>query len=151
MDILFSHKEDFVMHYLLDFWNWSGLTPEKYAKDGMPAGLSEFEYPMFDRLLNVTKQLIHKPRNTRKELMDILTVMALDNETEDVLDYLVQHCPESKAKILVDVGMHHPLPNARWQLAEFLYRRRVDDFTTFLQRFPMLTASSICPMRTLKH
>ena len=66
--------------------------------------------------------------------MDILTVMALDNETEDVLDYLVQHCPESKAKILVDVGMHHLLPNARWQLAEFLYRRRVDDFTTFLQR-----------------
>lgn len=111
---------------LENFWEWAGISPEEYARNGMDyrSEKQEFYYPQFEQLLAYTEEIIAKKYPTNEEIEDLLTIMALDNETENVLNILEEKLTEDSLICVIETGLYHLQPNARWQLSELIYRRR---------------------------
>ncbi|MGM9681158.1 MAG: hypothetical protein ACI3XR_06595 [Eubacteriales bacterium] len=118
---------------LKDFWEWANLSPEQYAQQNSNL-IDEFYYPQFDELLNYAKSIIDKEVCSRQEIEDVLMIMAIDNETEDVLDYLAVHCDDKKLEQYVNLGVSNIQPNVRWQIGELLYRRRPLNYLEYLRQ-----------------
>lgn len=57
----------------------------------------------------------------------MLTVMALDNESEIVLDDIVSYASNELVHRIVDRGVSHMQHEARWQIAEILLRRKPEN------------------------
>ena len=108
-----------------DFWNWANVTPEQYAEQGidLTSDKVEFYYPKFEELLSYAEEIICQKSISDEEMDDLLTIMALDNETENILDYAADHLQEKHLVLFIEKGVQHFQPNARWQIAEFIYRR----------------------------
>jgi len=124
-----------MLQSLQDFWAWAEITPEEYAKNGIDL-LSEkapFNYPNFDFLIEYCCESIQKDFLTDKEIDDILTIMALDNETQDVLDMLEKKLPQQFEQRLIHIGLKHLQHEARWQLAELIYRRQPEGYEKYLR------------------
>ena len=119
---------------LKSFWDWAGLTAEAYAKNGL--GIQnekvEFFYPQFEQMLKYAYEILQKETLSIEEIEDILTILALDNEGERILDYLNEHVDIKTIQQIVEVGLNHLQPNARWQLAELLYRRKPQNYKEYL-------------------
>ena len=83
---------------LTDFWKWANLTPEDYAREGIPltSEKAPFNYPLYDNLITYAERLLQNHNLTEAELSDFLTIMALDSENEDILDDAVSHATESQ-------------------------------------------------------
>ena len=65
----------------------------------------------------------------------LLTMMALDDETEDVLDCLTAQGDELLISVLTHAGLHSIFPQARWQCAELLGRRSIPDGMALLRQY----------------
>ena len=123
------------MNYINDFWVWAGMSPVEYSKNGFNHEQRfEDEYPNFDKMINYAKNLIGDTDITAKKLDDILTIMAIDHESEEILDYVVQNYPSEKLVCLIELGIEHIQPNARWQIGELIYRRKPIDYMLYLER-----------------
>ena len=120
---------------LIDFWKWANITPEDYANRGIPltSDKAPFNYPLYDKLIAYAEQLLQNKNLTREELSDFLTIMALDNETEDILDYATDNATESQLQQILQYGMNFSQSEARWQLAELAYRRRPRGYLEYLR------------------
>ena len=126
----------FIMCTILeDFWRWSGITPDMYEDQGFTilAPKCEFDYPGFDNLLNYAKKIFVDASSSRESLYDALTIMALDNENEEILDFVECTCTDTIVNLLVDIGVGHLQHEARWQIAELLYRRKPYGYMQKLQ------------------
>ena len=123
------------MKLLDDFWMWLEMSPEQYSEIGVDLKSSkcEFHYPKFEELLCYVRRVACQKVISNDEIEDILTIMALDNETEDVLDFLVDNLPDCHMNALIEKGLHHLQWEARWQLAELIYRRRFVNCEHYLQ------------------
>lgn len=110
---------------IYDFWTWAGISPETYASGLMIQPIDEYMYPRWDELISATNAAINRQIIESQTIDDILTVMALDNENEDVLDYL-STCNTSEVFIqtLESAGILHMQHHARWQIAVLLSRRK---------------------------
>lgn len=119
---------------LIDFWKWADITPEDYANRGIPltSDKAPFNYPLYDKLIAYAEQLLQNKNLTREELSDFLTIMALDNETEDILDYATDNATEAQLQQILQYGMNFSQPEARWQLTELAYRRRSREYLDYL-------------------
>lgn len=123
------------MNYILSkFWQWAEITPKEYATNGIPltSEKAPFNYPLFDQLVGYAKQLLMHKELTKEELSDFLTIMALDNETEDVLDFATDNATESQIQQILQFGVKFPQFEARWQLAELAYRRKPNRYLEYL-------------------
>ena len=120
---------------LMGFWKWANITPEEYAIKGIPltSEKAPFNYPLYDKLITYAERLLQNKNLTEEELSDFLTIMALDNENEDVLDYAVAHATESQLEQILPYGMIFLQFEARWQLAELAYRRKPKGYLKYLQ------------------
>lgn len=120
---------------LIDFWKWADITPEDYAIRGIPliSDKAPFNYPLYDKLIAYAEQLLQNKNLTREELSDFLTIMALDNETEDILDYATDKATESQLQQILRYGVNFSQFEARWQLAELAYRRRPKGYLKYLR------------------
>lgn len=110
---------------LASFWEWIQMTPQLYAIESMrQPDLEEYMFPLWDEMYYKTVELIDS--NTMdKDAMDfILTAMALDNETEDILNYITENASTPFISGLISLGVDHMQPNARWQCAELIRRRK---------------------------
>ena len=123
------------MQLLYDFWQWAGVTPEEYDKNGLYnlTGKEEFDYPHYDLLIDSAKRLINKNIVTNEDIDVFLTVMALDNEAEELLDYIVSNISSIRAKEVVVRGMQHIQSQARWQVAEIAYRLKIEGYLDYLR------------------
>ena len=65
---------------------------------------------------------------------DLLTIMALDNENEDILDYAVDNINLANLDYFVHKGVVHLQPHARWQVAEFIRRKNLVCFQDYLEK-----------------
>ena len=65
----------------------------------------------------------------------LLTMMALDDETEDVLDYLTAQGSPLLIVSLTYIGLHSIFPQARWQCAELIGRRSIPDRVALLRQY----------------
>ncbi len=119
---------------LMDFWKWANITPEEYAIKGIPLTdeKAPFNYPLYDKLITYAERLLQNKKLTEEELSDFLTIMALDNETEDILDYATDNATEAQLQQILQYGMNFSQPEARWQLAELAYRRRPREYLDYL-------------------
>lgn len=122
-------------HELENFWAWAGMTPEEYAgKDGFDGGLvTEFDYSHFEECLNAAKDAIRKPILSEEDIDGVLTVLALDNENEEVLDEMTDAVNPALVLPLCEAGVRHRQAEARWQIAEWIYRVRPSGYRSYLR------------------
>lgn len=116
--------------YISGFWEWANISPAQYAQHGLSR--EEGDYPHFKELTDYAERIINSDQYTAQEIEEVLLIMALDNEDEDILDYLTAHCSEDKLEQVVMQGMMSIQPNARWQIAELIYRRTPAHFKEYL-------------------
>ena len=124
------------MYFLLkQFWEWLPIPYEEYATNGTPQlhGSYEDEFPFFSELLSYAELIVEKEFVGDEYIDDLLTIMALDNETEYVLDLIETDSSNYQFQHIVSSGITHPLYNARWQLAELIYRRQPMQYDFYLQ------------------
>ena len=101
------------------------MTPQTYAVESMKQpDLEEYMFPLWDSVYQTTVDLINSRSTDREDMDSILTAMAIDNETEDILGYISENGCELFIEKLVEAGAGHLQPNARWQCAELIRRRR---------------------------
>lgn len=119
---------------LTKFWRWHQITPEKYAQKGMNQNIGEFEdaFPEFDVLLKTAFSIVDYNINESADIYDLLTVLAIDNEAETVLEYIEENSSDEQLKTIVEIGIYHLQPQARWQVAELVYRRRPNGYLEYL-------------------
>ena len=123
------------MHdFLKDFWKWANKSPEEYGKSGMNQNKGEFEddFPLFENLITYAKTIVDNNEIEPNLIDDLLNIMALDNESENILDYIEDKSSDEQLKVIVKLGLLHLQYNARWQLAELLYRRRPENWKIHL-------------------
>ena len=118
------------MNYVNDFWSWAGVSSTEYSESGMQNGehVYEDEYPLFDDMIDYAKGLIATPDIDMLAIEDVLIILALDHESEELLDYMVKYCPACNISRIVDLGVKHIQPGTRWQIAELIYRRKLFDY-----------------------
>lgn len=110
---------------LSEFWDWAQISFEEYCADESCFytkyrwEVEEFHFPKWDELLHCTEQQILE--NCINE--DVLTVLALDNEREEILDFIADSATDFQIEELAKKALSFPLWNARWQVAEILKRR----------------------------
>lgn len=120
---------------LKNFWDWSETNIQSYVQIGWVKDLEPFEYPSWSELIEETKLAILKLVNgiSNSEIHnDILTVMALDNESEEILDYLTT-LNIDLLKVVIEAGIEHQLYEARWQIAELLGRKEEEIWSPYLE------------------
>ena len=121
---------------LMQFWKWLGKTPEEYASTGMEGCVyqDEDEFSEFSALINGAMKIVDREFVDDDNIDNLLTVMALDNESECVLDYIEENASLKQIKKIFARGVCHPQPNARWQVAELIYRKSPRFHKYLLQR-----------------
>ena len=124
---------------LKQFWKWSKKTPEEYAVNGMDQNKGEFEddFPLFEDLLSYSKEIVNNNILDCFRIDELITIMALDNESESVLDYIEDNSSEEQLQMIIEQGVSHVHSNARWQISELLYRRRPKNYQDYLFKLSM--------------
>lgn len=121
---------------LQEFYLWAGKTPEEYNEQGFNQNKGEFEedFPRFYVLTDKAKQAIDENVTDEDVLRDVLTVMGLDNESENLLEYIEEHSTEEQLSLLIKQGLLHADSNVRWQTALLLSRRKPQGFERELRK-----------------
>ena len=120
--------------YLEQFWKWSNRTFDEYARIGMNQNKGEYEdqFPLFDEMIAYARTVVDNVVTDDSDLDDLLTIMALDNEAETVLDYVEGNSTADQFDKIIALGLKHVQPHARWQIAELLYRRKPKNYMELL-------------------
>lgn len=106
---------------LCEFWAWLGISRQEYLRRSVSVEFEEYMFPKWSFLINETFHAIS--REDMCIIPSIMEVMALDNESENVLDYLSENATSS---FLDNIYMRLPecsFHHARWQGAELIQRR----------------------------
>ena len=129
MDTQFFHENNAsneAVSILQGFWNWLGMTPEEYACKGpdLLNSKAEFNFPDFDRFYCCCVDIFDNDRISLEDINNILIMMALDNETEDILDLCCDKLPDQYVDVFITMGIQSIQFHTRWQIAEFIRRRK---------------------------
>lgn len=130
-------KEYLLPSILNSFWNWIHLTPQAYAvisRKQEAQELEEYMFPFWQTMISETINLINESPTSEMAIDSILTVMAIDNETEDILDYIAQNGSKPFICRLIETGVVHLQPHARWQCAELVRRCKPANGDTILSK-----------------
>ena len=121
---------------LNDFWSWLNISPEEYAVHDIEYTNDhmEFDYPKFEMLKKMAFKIIDSDIMDDDQIYDVLTVMAIDNEEECVLDYIEENSSSEQLQRIVAIGVSHMQPNTRWQVAELVFRRCPKNYIDFLRQ-----------------
>ena len=119
-----------------EFWEWAQISPEEYAKDGidLESDKVEFYYPKLGELLKYEETIIHQSEISDAEMDDLLIIMALDNETENVLHRAIDDLMEKHVERFAELGSTHFQPNVRWQTTEFIFHRKPCKIKSYLSK-----------------
>ena len=107
------------------FWKWIGLSPDEYAVYSEKMDLEEYMFPLWEELISNAKDIVDKQQDGRLSLSCVLTVLAFDNEDEELLEYIVNNGNDAFTCQLVILGSQFYLAHARWQCAEIIRRRNL--------------------------
>lgn len=112
--------EDVILSPILDrFFHWLDIFPEDYAR--REDTLEEFMFPQWDVLISAAEAVI--AQESSESANELWTAIALDNEQENLLDYLSDHASDDYLDRLILFAPAHPQHHARWQAAELIRRR----------------------------
>lgn len=105
-----------------DFWNWAKISSKEYSERSYGNKIEEFFYPRWDELIKYAKNIVDN-QNTSDEMIDsLLTIMAIDNEREELLDFISNYANNSYIYQLIKRGATHVQPQARYQIVELIKR-----------------------------
>ena len=137
------------MKGLLDqFWTWFGTTPEIYAQTGVGNNVSviylegrgdityhaeECDFLYFEELICGAKKIIDENIMDDVAIDQLLTIMALDNGAELVREYIEDKSTHEQFEKIIHKGIYHMQSEARWQIAELIYRKRPEGYIEYLQ------------------
>ena len=128
------------------FWSWLGKSKEEYAQNGVDQRIIyEDDFPFFEELIDYSRDIVDFDVLSTEEIECLLTIMALDNEAEYVLEYIEMHSSEKQLDLLIEFGINCTYYQARWQIAELLYRRKPSKYLeklTFLSHDSNFVVSS---------
>ena len=90
------------------FWKWFGKTPEEHATCDIEYiyGNMEYDYPYFDELEKYAFKVVDNDIIEYDEIYDLITIMALDNESENVLDYIEDYSSNTQIEKIVEIGLY---------------------------------------------
>lgn len=72
--------------------------------------------------------------NYNNTLIDcLLYTLAIDNEAEDVMEYIIEICTDEQIKLIVEKGYNYCLTDTRWQIAVIIKRRYTVDLEKYLE------------------
>lgn len=118
-----------------EFFTWAHCTSDEYAEGKGPNlskdGYDECNFPKLEELITAALEIMKKDRISWDDMEDILTALAIDNESEWILDHC-EDAPESFVGQLVEQGCRHRQQEARWQIAELLRRRNIPNRMKYL-------------------
>lgn len=119
---------------LIQFWIWLGKTPEQYANEGVAQidGSEECDFPYFSKLIKHAQDIVKNNLRFDESIDELLTVMALDNESESLLEYIEEYSSNEQLEQIIQLGLIHLQSEARWQIAELLYRRKPKNYRQYL-------------------
>jgi hypothetical protein len=92
----------------------------------------EYDFPKYGELMEYAQAIVDNNLMSDKDIDDLLTVLALDNEGENLLDYIEDYSSNEQIERITERGVLHIQYNARWQLAEIIYRRRPNEYAKWL-------------------
>ena len=98
------------------------MSPEEYALIS-DNSVEEYMYPNWTEMLKTVQEIVDRDIWDWKDIRFILVLMALDNETEDVLDYLSENGSDKLTRRIIEEGKSFFLSDTRWQCAELIGRR----------------------------
>lgn len=105
-----------------DFWVWTQLPSIKWNNvdiSKLPVPVEEF--PELSSMQTCCISRINTPLS-EDELNKFLLCMAVDNEDEEILDACREVGSMEFISGIIQAGVNHPQPMARWQMAELLRR-----------------------------
>lgn len=75
---------------LKHFWEWLPTSYEEYAVNGLSQlnGSFEDDFPLFSDLLAYAELIVKNEYIDNEHINDLLTIMALDNEAEHILELI---------------------------------------------------------------
>ena len=120
---------------LENFWKWLGITPYEYSLN-ISVNLSEkpeFYYPQYNELLELAKSIVDSGTTDHEKICDLLTIMAIDNESESVLEYIQHFSSIVQLNAIIDIGISHMQKAARWQTAELIFQKKVKNYMFYLE------------------
>ncbi|MBQ9070594.1 MAG: hypothetical protein IJY23_04520 [Clostridia bacterium] len=123
-----------MLDLLKQFWLWTGTTPEQYDSKGahQSYGVDECNFPLFSELITYAKHIVDDGLISINEIDDLMTIMALDNESESVLEYAIENATDLQISSMCEIGINHQLYHARWQLAELICIKKPKNYTHYL-------------------
>ena len=122
-------------NYIHNLWHWLKMTPRQYAECCGTGDPEPYMFPEWEKMLDEVCSLIKRGGLFPADMDCLLTMMALDDETEDVLDCLTVQGDELLISVLTHAGLHSIFPQARWQCAELLGRRSIPDGMALLRQY----------------
>ena len=75
-------------NYIHNLWHWLKMTPRQYAECCGTGDPEPYMFPEWEKMLDEVCSLIKRGGLLPADMDCLLTMMALDDETEDVLDCL---------------------------------------------------------------
>lgn len=109
-----------------EFWSWAGTTREAYERNSSSFWIEDVcLYPEWDKILRLTGELIadlETNPNSEAKIEAVLTVMALNNEDQDILDRCEEGLHGEAARQVIRRGAVFHAYETRWQIAEWIRR-----------------------------
>lgn len=122
-------------NYICSLWHWLEMTPYQYAEHHGKEPPQPYMFSEWRKMLDEAFSLIRQDWLSSIDMDCLLTMMALDDETEDVLDYLTAQGSPLLIVSLTYIGLHSIFPQARWQCAELIGRRSIPDRVALLRQY----------------
>ena len=110
-----------IKEHIAAFWRWVDAPENLKYGDITDVTNEPFYYPGFCEMVSICMSYVNQELS-EEELDDFLFCLALDSETEDILDSCKKHGNNAFLTALVERGISYPQIDARWQLAEILRR-----------------------------
>lgn len=126
------------------FWNWAQISFDDYVSGVFPPVARqpewEGEYLNWESLASVTEELILQFNKTQEydknDLRGILTVLAIDNESEGLQQFLTMTLTTPRfAHDLIEVSRSFESFHARWQMVEIVKSGQIADKASRLELF----------------
>lgn len=124
-----------MVNLLQSFWNWLDINEDEYAHNGMLNSIhfDECSFPDFAELLAYAESIVDSNSLVHSEIHDLITIMAFDNESESILEYIEDNSTAIQTDKIIELGIANKHYHARWQIAELIYRKKGDSYINLLE------------------
>lgn len=120
------------LYHIIDlFWEWTGYSEPSRRIDIERLAIDPVEYINLAEMQHLCISLINHSL-TAKDIDAFLMCMAIDSESECILDACKEYANKEFLQTLISFGVNFPQAQTRWQIAELL-RADIPDKNKYLE------------------